>query len=578
MAATPLDHVETPALRRRVVESTPTFEAEQADRPTGRGSASSMSGGSSGAAAASAAGRSASDRSAADGSASRRRSTDEPAGFDALFAGLGDADGDTPAERSQRGERARGSRTAEKPKRATKAKKPTRAEKAVAKREAAARTTTGPRRGGAVPPVSPGVDVDLALLVSGATAIAGSSSAPRGASSATDTLESIQPERRQRRSAPEAGRVEASAVVPRVDATAGFAAAIAAAAGAYPGADTAIAPAAAQLNFESPVRRGSSAGVAESTAVPADITGVSELLDFGPAPDVTPDPAPGVASRRATRGATPRDSAAPRDAARAAAPARRRAPEAATRPTPRPAASAPRRRRGARQLASLVAMSFAALLAVATTIPSLSLLTPEDVQALAMADTIGMTEDGQHVEIDGDIVAQIVQREGYEHQSMEEYARAAGIRAEADFINNPAGTIQWPFAVGVHVGDRFGYRSCYGCSSDHGGQDFNPGLGAEIQAIADGTVSVSTDSGGSLGVVMMIDHIIDGELITSVYAHMEYGSRLFEVGDTVGVADVIGTTGSTGMSTGPHLHFEIRIGGVDGTKVDPLEWLYANTN
>ena len=41
---------------------------------------------------------------------------------------------------------------------------------------------------------------------------------------------------------------------------------------------------------------------------------------------------------------------------------------------------------------------------------------------------------------------------------------------------------------------------------------------------------------------------------------------------------MLGTTGSTGMSTGPHLHFEIRLGGVDGTKVDPLEWLYANTN
>lgn len=223
-------------------------------------------------------------------------------------------------------------------------------------------------------------------------------------------------------------------------------------------------------------------------------------------------------------------------------------------------------------------MSFAALLAVATTIPSLSLLTPADVQAMAMTDAMGLTRDGQRVTINGDIVAQSIQAEGYEHQSMQEYAEAAGIRAEADFINNPAGTIQWPFAVGVHIGDRFGYRDCAGCSSNHGGQDFNPGLGAEIQAIADGTVAVSTDSGGSLGVVMMIDHVINGEVVTSVYAHMEYGSRRFEVGDTVHVADVVGTTGTTGMSTGPHLHFEIRLGGVDGTKVDPLEWLWANTN
>jgi len=229
-------------------------------------------------------------------------------------------------------------------------------------------------------------------------------------------------------------------------------------------------------------------------------------------------------------------------------------------------------------MVSMVAMSFAALLAVATTIPSLSLLSPEDVQALALANYGTDSLDGQRVVVNGDIVAQSMQREGYEHQTIQEYAAAAGIRAEGDFTNNPAGTIQWPFAVGVHIGDHFGYRNCAGCSSDHGGQDFNPGLGAEIQAIADGTVAVSTDAGGSLGVVMMIDHMIDGELVTSVYAHMEYGSRRFEVGDTVHVADVIGTTGDTGMSTGPHLHFEIRIGGVDGTKVDPLEWLYANTN
>ena len=223
-------------------------------------------------------------------------------------------------------------------------------------------------------------------------------------------------------------------------------------------------------------------------------------------------------------------------------------------------------------------MSFAAMLAVATTIPSLSLLSPADVQAMVLANAADANLDGQRVTLSGDIVAQTVQREGYESQTIAEYARAAGIRAEADFTNNPAGTIQWPFAVGVHIGDRFGYRSCAGCSTNHGGQGFNPSLGAEIQAIADGTVAVSTDSGGSLGVVMMIDHMIDGELITSVYAHMEYDSRRFEVGDTVHVADVIGTTGDTGMSTGPQLHFEIRVGGVGGTKIDPLEWLYANTN
>ena len=406
----------------------------------------------------------------------------------------------------------------------------------------------------------------------------------------------------------------ATAVVPPVDSTAGFAAAIAAAAGALPTVDPSTGPSRAALNLEASALRGTDrlGGSAAPAPVPADVTGVSDLLGFG----VTPEPAQpeSVADaapptrRSSERAASPRREAAPAGASRADAPsadasrahasrshgsragatrsdvprgaaARRMPAPGASRPSTRPAASAPtRRRRAAGRMVSMVAMSFAALLAVATTIPSLSLLSPEDVQALALANYGTDSLDGQRVVVNGDIVAQSMQREGYEHQTIQEYAAAAGIRAAGDFTNNPAGTIQWPFAVGVHIGDHFGYRNCAGCSSDHGGQDFNPGLGAEIQAIADGTVAVSTDSGGSLGVVMMIDHMIDGELVTSVYAHMEYDSRRFEVGDTVHVADVIGTTGDTGMSTGPHLHFEIRIGGVDGTKVDPLEWLYANTN
>jgi murein DD-endopeptidase MepM/ murein hydrolase activator NlpD len=406
----------------------------------------------------------------------------------------------------------------------------------------------------------------------------------------------------------------AAAVVPPVDTTAGFAAAIAAAAGALPTVDPSTGPSQATLNLTPAPLRGAGRlrGPADAPAVPADVTGVSDLLGFGvttdpthpesvadAAPPTRRSPEPAASPRRegprveasradlssadgsradASRSQGSRAGATRADVPRDAAARRVAAPDAG-RASTRPAASAPaRRRRAAGRMVSMVAMSFAALLAVATTIPSLSLLSPEDVQALALANYGTDSLDGQRVVVNGDIVAQSMQREGYEHQTIQEYAAAAGIRAEGDFTNNPAGTIQWPFAVGVHIGDHFGYRNCAGCSSDHGGQDFNPGLGAEIQAIADGTVAVSTDAGGSLGVVMMIDHMIDGELVTSVYAHMEYGSRRFEVGDTVHVADVIGTTGDTGMSTGPHLHFEIRIGGVDGTKVDPLEWLYANTN
>ncbi|WP_157372993.1 peptidoglycan DD-metalloendopeptidase family protein [Agromyces sp. Root81] len=323
-------------------------------------------------------------------------------------------------------------------------------------------------------------------------------------------------------------------------------------------------------DFAAVIAASAVAGASLVTPAPRE----AEAADLGAAPpaDAAWQPSTGTASAQRPRRTA--DTGARRATGRELPAAG--ATDGSSRPAPKRRVK--RASRIARVSSGFAAMSFAALLAVATSVPSLSLLSPADVQAIALEQSTRGTEPGQVVEITGGALAQTVQRDGYETQTIDEYARAAGIRPEATFTNNPSGTIQWPFAVGVHIGDRFGYRDCAGCSSDHGGQDFNPGLGAEIQSIADGVVANSTDSGGSLGVVMMIDHMIDGELVTSVYAHMEYGSRRFETGDTVKVGDVIGQTGDTGMSTGPHLHFEIRVGGMSGIKVDPLEWLYANTN
>ncbi|AMB59663.1 hypothetical protein AWU67_13200 [Microterricola viridarii] len=235
-------------------------------------------------------------------------------------------------------------------------------------------------------------------------------------------------------------------------------------------------------------------------------------------------------------------------------------------------------RRIATKTTAIVAMGFVALMAVATSVPAEALLTADDVKAAALvAKMPSKTEPGQSVIAHGaDSIT--VQADGYETATIAEAAAASGIRMESTFVNNPNGAVQWPFAVGVHVGDRFGFRDCAGCSSNHGGQDFNPGNGAEIQSIADGVVTLAEDGEGSLGVHMMIEHQINGETITSVYAHMQHGTMRYSTGDVVKVGDVIGNTGTTGMSTGPHLHFEIRLGGINGVKVDPLDWLYANTN
>ena len=261
------------------------------------------------------------------------------------------------------------------------------------------------------------------------------------------------------------------------------------------------------------------------------------------------------------------------------APARRFIPaESLPRRAPRARPRSDSMRKRAAKGASILAMSFVALMAVATSLPAEALLSSQDVQASALeAQRVLPADEAQSMDLaGGDTVT--VERDGYESSTIAEVAAASGIRLEDTFTNNPNGTIQWPFAVGVHIGDRFGPRNCAGCSANHGGQDFNPGVGAPIQAIADGVVSYAEDGEASLGVHMMIDHMINGELVTTVYAHMIHGSMLFKEGDVVKVGQVIGKTGSTGMSTGPHLHLDIRIGGKDGTKIDPLTWLYANTN
>ncbi|RWZ59639.1 M23 family metallopeptidase [Labedella populi] len=253
-------------------------------------------------------------------------------------------------------------------------------------------------------------------------------------------------------------------------------------------------------------------------------------------------------------------------------------------PAPAPAVS--RRHRAGRVAAksfSFAAFSVAGLLTLATSLPANALLSADDVAAQKVLVTQGdststSTGQTQTVAASGATAMETVKRDSYGAMSAIEAAKALGIQPEATFSNDPNGTVQWPFAVGVHIGSGYGARpGCpIGCSTNHKGQDFNPGYGAPIQSIADGIVIESTDSGGAFGVKIVIEHVIDGQVVRSLYGHMINGSRTVQVGDPVTVGQVIGQTGNTGRSTGPHLHFEILLGGTE--HVDPLDWLYANTN
>ncbi|MCU1424507.1 MAG: hypothetical protein JWM51_798 [Microbacteriaceae bacterium] len=151
-----------------------------------------------------------------------------------------------------------------------------------------------------------------------------------------------------------------------------------------------------------------------------------------------------------------------------------------------------------------------------------------------------------------------------------------GSNAQTGFVNVPTSAVQWPFASSP-VSSRFGSRTapCQGCSSDHKGLDFTPGAGTPVSAIADGVVRAVKSSSGGFGTHVIIDHNIGGKAVSSTYAHMQAGSVPLSEGATVSVGTIVGRVGSTGASTGAHLHLEVH---VNNTPIDPFAFLSANVS
>ncbi|MGL4339243.1 MAG: M23 family metallopeptidase [Rhodoglobus sp.] len=124
--------------------------------------------------------------------------------------------------------------------------------------------------------------------------------------------------------------------------------------------------------------------------------------------------------------------------------------------------------------------------------------------------------------------------------------------------------------VGYSITAGFGYvdrSDCSVCSSFHRGVDLSAGCRAPIYAAGPGTVIAAGWDSTGYGNRVIIDH---GGGITSVYGHMPDGGVLVPVGQSVVAGNQIGIEGSTGKSSGCHLHFEIRSG---GQSVDPLAFM-----
>jgi len=107
----------------------------------------------------------------------------------------------------------------------------------------------------------------------------------------------------------------------------------------------------------------------------------------------------------------------------------------------------------------------------------------------------------------------------------------------------------------------------------HRGTDYMADRGTPIYSVADGTVVASSESGPGWGVYVKVAHNINGTNVTSLYAHMDWGTRAVQVGDTVSAGQLLGQVGDTGRAFGTHLHLEIVI---DGTYMNAESWLVAN--
>ena len=133
-----------------------------------------------------------------------------------------------------------------------------------------------------------------------------------------------------------------------------------------------------------------------------------------------------------------------------------------------------------------------------------------------------------------------------------------GSKSLAGVIIQGTGSMAWP-------APNFQFVS-RGFSGGHNGIDIAIAMGSPIYAADSGVVTVSQWTDVGYGYYVIIDH---GGGIQTLYGHNS--QLLVSVGQTVSKGQPIALSGSTGYSTGPHLHFEVRI---NGTKVDPAPFIY----
>jgi murein DD-endopeptidase MepM/ murein hydrolase activator NlpD len=148
-------------------------------------------------------------------------------------------------------------------------------------------------------------------------------------------------------------------------------------------------------------------------------------------------------------------------------------------------------------------------------------------------------------------------------------ARAlAAARAPHSIARRSNARVLWP--TDGHFTSSFGWRThpIFGDRRFHAGIDIGAPYGTSVWSADDGTVVYAGYASG-YGTLVLISHgTVGGKDITTGYAHMS--ALLVSEGQHVSRGQQVGRVGNEGNSTGPHLHFEVRL---DGEPVDPLGWV-----
>ena len=151
-----------------------------------------------------------------------------------------------------------------------------------------------------------------------------------------------------------------------------------------------------------------------------------------------------------------------------------------------------------------------------------------------------------------------------EETAKKEAAKAAKKKSESGTTSVSKSGWTWPVPSSSRISSNYGYRYIFGARQFHAGIDIPAAMGNKIVAAKSGVV-LKCSSSKNEGNYVTIDH---GGGIISKYKHLsKYGCK---AGQRVSAGQVIGYIGSTGRSTGPHLHFEIII---NGKTVNPLKYV-----